>query len=119
MGLAVPFAFLAGYFIYQYGGPMASWSTSAGLMTLALLYAIFFVKESVVIEDNDTVALKAAWMKNEDEKEGRCCNALGVFKNLFHCVAVTIKPRPGFQRSCILLLLFAAFLGHFTKGIFF
>ena len=108
--MSIPFALLAGSFIYQYGGSLALWSTSLGLMSLALLYVVFFVKESVAIDD-------IAILKECPKGNGYCKHQSHFIQRLFGSFAITFKSCPGYKRASILLLLSTAFLDHFIKGI--
>lgn len=107
---SVPIAYLIGSYIYEFGGPLASLGTSAGLTSISVLYTIFFVKESTtnksiepVVKDNQSEIM--------DKKD---CST--VFKNLWICFKITFKKRPGYERACICLLLIATLLGHFVRG---
>jgi len=110
---AVPIAYLLGSYIYEYGGPLASWGTSVALTSIAIVYTIFFVKESAITQKTKPIepVFKNNHLTMRDNKD--CAT---VFENLWICFTVTLKKRPGYERACICLLLTATLLGHFVRG---
>lgn len=94
--------FLGGH-IYHYGGHLAIWLSSIVCILLSLVYLIFCVAESrskvpIIIISPDTAA--------ETSKRFEFIEHLVlIFTNLWSCFTVTFRPRPGYRRTIICLLL--------------
>ena len=112
IGVSVPIAHFSSIYIYQAGNMAVFWTTLA-LLTSALGYAIFFVKESLPpIPKNEAEFVKTFPDKNsklviEDyiEKDEPQVDCVAILKNLMQCFVVTFKPREGYKRACILILM--------------
>ncbi len=132
-GVSIPLAHLAGSYIYEYGGSWAAWGTSLILMSLALLYVIFFVKESVrwtinkidpeeIVDPSKKPAEKSMMKVVEDElrngkKESIYKEFVNVLNNAWYCFVVTFKKREGYKRACICFLLATILLANFSRGL--
>lgn len=140
--LAVPLANLLSVFIYNNGGYIAVWGTVLGIFVINILYVIFFVpetrgkraKEQIVLA-GPTNVVKPFPDQGEDgtlhkDAEANLTKELvaigelarpkpscsSVFKNLWKCFTVTFRPRAGYQRACVCLLLAGLCVNLFSGG---
>ena len=126
VGISVPFAHIISIYIYESGGNLAIWLTTLSLYSLALIYIIFFVKDSrgkrslprsssasmervesiKTISEIEKKIVSNQSVKNESAgKEKNECTAL--VRNLFECFVVTFKKREGHQQAVVLILIAA------------
>ena len=94
---------------------MAVWGTTLILHTLALLYMTFFVRDTrgkearlltpaKVMPEKDNSKLAQEIVTSYESPKNSC---IIILKNLLQCFVVTFKPREGFKRACILILMAA------------
>jgi len=119
LGVSAPLSFFLGSYIYQYGGPWASWGTSVGLASWTVIYTFFFLEESATSDDNKVSPMGPIFKEEVvDEssltKYKKECST--IMENMWLCFSVTFKRRQGYVRACICLLLAATLIGHFIKG---
>ena len=98
--------FVSGY-IYHYGGHLSVWLSSIGCLILSLLYLVFFLAES---RSKAPVNIKSDTASSSDSTSSSkqsefIPNLLSILKNLLLCFTVTFRPRPGYRRLIIVLLL--------------
>lgn len=113
MTISYPIASFVSIYIYTYGGYFAIWGTSLGLGTIALLYIIFWIKDSRGLESEDE-QVESSYSPSvnfgQDDEElvalrtARCrCGSVAL--NLWECFTVTFQPRNGYKRACLSILL--------------
>lgn len=113
MTISYPIASFVSIYIYTYGGYFAIWGTSLGLGTIALLYIIFWIKDSRGLESEDE-QVESSYSPSvnfgqDDEqlvalRTARChCGSVAL--NLWECFTVTFQPRNGYKRACLSILL--------------
>lgn len=139
--MAFPIAHLVSVPIFKSGGFIAVWCTTLTLYALAILYIIFFVRDSrgkhvkefkkmldknvvsIIAKDDPEIlhnkeagAVPKEFLEFKEQQVKNTC--LSVIKNLKECFVVTFRPRAGYNRACISLLLAGLCCTLFSKGDF-
>ena len=96
--LAMPIGSLASKFILEQGGHLGVFCSTLGLYSVAILYVVFFIKDSRG-KGSDNHKHESADTKTADEE------SLSVLKHLYRAFSVTFKPRTGYKRACLAILL--------------
>lgn len=131
--VALPIAHLITVPLFKYGSFMAVWCTALGLFTVNILYIVFYLtdtrgsraRKTVPIDGIPELAIKKELtntetnveegQKNEEEDPKTTC--ISVLKNLRTCFTVTFRPREGYHRACVSILLAALCCNLFSGGI--
>ena len=112
--IAIPVANFLASIIFKYGGYMSIYGTVLTFLALAFTYVFIFVTDSKVFKSkriaptiqklvfyNETAQVNTS-VSIKEKNETSC---LSVISNLWKCFTVTFRPRPGYQRVCVSLLL--------------
>lgn len=141
IAVAFPIAHFVSVPIFKSGGFIAVWCTTLTLYALAILYIIFLVRETrgksvkdfgkiieknmvgIIAKDDPEIlnskqagAVPKEFLELKEPQVKTTC--LSVIKNLKECFVVTFRPRAGYNRACISLLLAGLCCTLFSKGDF-
>jgi len=123
--IAIPVANFLATFIFKYGGYMCIYGTALGFLAVAFLYVFLFVTDSKGIKNKKIlptiqklILYKEVPLENDvnPNEIGDHTSFLSIIKNLWKCFTVTFRPRPGYQRTCVSLLLVALCFALFSNG---
>ncbi len=108
--LSTPIGSFTSRYILQYGGHTAIWCSTLSCYVFGLLWIIFYIQDSRgkgsklggrTIEPGKNRTVVQSEITNESE------GIFAILKNLKHCFVVTLKPRTGFKRACLVIILAA------------
>ena len=94
--VAIPIASLMSKFLLEHGGPLSVWCVTLSCYAVAIAWTAFLIKDSRGKGSN----LELNTTKSEEKEHGA-----SVLKNLYRSFAVTFKPRTGYKRACLAILL--------------
>ena len=124
--IAIPVANFLASFIFKYGGYMSIYGTALSFLALAFTYVFIFVTDSkgfnnqrMVSTIQNLVFYKDVALATAGESSEKKKHATGSFlftiSNLWKCFTITFRPRPGYQRVCVSLLLASLCLALFSN----
>ena len=126
--IAIPVANFLATVIFKYGGYMCIYGTALGFLALAFIYVFLFVTDSKgkkkktklgttiqkLVIQKEVSSLHSADPSNNNNMDHTSC--LSIITNLWKCFTITFRPRPGYQRTCVALLLVSLCFALFSNG---
>jgi len=122
MGVSVPFGTLISAYIYASGGNIDIWGTALALYTVAILYILFGFADSsgtssvAKMTEDKTIEKFRFDEKKYKRLEMAKESCVNILNNLIRCFTETFKPRPGYKRACVSILMASMCLALFANG---